>query len=178
MVGRMPFLNGDKEPTARGTYLAFSFQCQGHSNPVLKHLCRFCIHRQRCTVRRRTPKLHVVGRRDRARWLLKTLRIHQSNRSSPISVAVKQRTDDATVDHPREGLVVVGGDKLHHETVVGTKRVNFQAVFVGRPASKTDRIWRIGPLHTDVAHGLPTGDTIHGSSHREKRSVDDGQGRG
>ena len=93
-------------------------------------------------------------------------------------MAVKQRTDDATVDHSREGLVMVGGDKLHHQTVVGTKRVNFQAVFVGWPASKTDRIWRIGPLHADVAHGQITCDTIHGSSHREKRSVDDGQGRG
>ena len=55
MVGRMPFLDGNKEAAPRGTNLAFSFQCQRHSNPVLKHLCWFCIHRQRCTVRRRTP---------------------------------------------------------------------------------------------------------------------------
>ena len=59
-----------------------------------------------------------------------------------------------------EGLRMVGGNKLHHQTVVGTKRVNFQAVFVGWPASKTDRIWRIGPLHADVAHVQITCDTI------------------
>ena len=86
MVGRMSFLDGNKEPASRGTNLAFSFQCQRHSNPVLKHLRGFCIHRQRCTVWGWTAKLHVVRSGDRARRLLKTLRIHQGYRCSPISM--------------------------------------------------------------------------------------------
>ena len=74
--------------------------------------------------------------------------------------------------------MVIVWNEFHGQAVRCSEGVNLQALFVGWTASKTNRSWSVGSLHTEFAHGQKTSDPIHGSSLGEKRSVDDGQGRG
>lgn len=166
MIGGVPFLHGHEEAAPSGTHLALSLQGQRDPNPVVQHLGWRGIYRQGRTVRRRAPKLNIVGSGYGARWFIKTLCIHERNGSSPVPVAVEECSNDTAVDHARKSLVVIVWNEFHGQAVRCSEGVNLQAMFVGRTAAKTNRGGSIRSLHTEFAHGRMTDDTIHGSSFR------------
>lgn len=168
MIGRVTFLHSDKETAPCGTYLTFRFQGERNPHPVVQDLGRRGVHRQGRTMRRGPSKLNIVGGGYRAGRLIKALCIHECHSSRPIPMTVEQGPDDTAVDHARKGLVMVSWNEVHGQPVRCPKRVDLKAVFVGWTASKTNRGWSIGPLHTEVAHGRKTGDTILGSSLKKK----------
>ena len=153
MIGGVTFLYSHKEAAPCGTNLALSLQGQRHPNPVVQHLGWRGVHRQGRSVRRRAPKLNIVGSGYGARWFIKTLCIHERNGSSPIPVAVEEGSDDAAVDHARECLMVIRWNEFHGQAVRCSEGVNLQATFVGRTAAKTNRGGSIRSLHTEFAHG-------------------------
>ena len=121
MVSRMPFLHGDKQPAPRSTNLALCLQREGDSNPVVQDLGWRGVYCQGCAVRRGAPKLNVVRGGYGAWWFIEALCVHERNSSRPISMTVKQRSDNAPVDHPGEGLVVIGGNKFHGQSMLCTE---------------------------------------------------------
>jgi len=106
MIGGMPFLHSHKQPLATSAHLALSQQLHLDRCPVLSQVHRFCIDRQRGPERRRSTQLNAVGCCDSAGWLVQPGSIHERNGGGPVPVAIQQRTNDTTVDHARERLVM------------------------------------------------------------------------
>jgi len=53
-------------------------------------------------------------------------------------MAVEKGTNDATVDHPRKGLVVWLRSVHHGQAIVNAMAVNLQPQLIGGPTTKTN----------------------------------------
>ena len=67
-------------------------------------------------------------------------------------MAIQQRTDDTTIDHAGEGLVMRLWREGHRQPLRCSVRVNLQAVSVCGTASKADGIGCMQALDTEVVH--------------------------
>ena len=56
--------------------------------------------------------------------------VHQGDGCGPIPMAIKQRSDDATVDHAGKGLMMVFGIEFHLQSTFNAMGVDFQTVLV------------------------------------------------
>ena len=153
MVGRMSLFDGHKEAATRRTNLSGSLHGQLNMNAVLKHFSGFGDDGQGLSEWGWAAKLDVVLRRDGARGFIQSLLVHQGDGCGPIPMAIKQRSDDATVDHAGKGLMMVFGIKFHLQSTFNAMGVDFQTVLVCWTAAKTNGGRCIGFLDAELPHG-------------------------
>ena len=153
MVGWMSFFDSHKKAATGCTNLPCCLHGQLNTNTIIKHFGGFCDDGQCLAEWSWTTKLDVVLRRHCARRFSQFLLVHQGDGSGPIPMAIKERPNDATVDHARKGLMMVFGIKFHLQSPFNAMRVYFQTVVVGWAATKTNRSGRIGLLNAEFPHG-------------------------
>lgn len=106
--------------------------------------------------RSRSQHLDRIFRCDRTRGLGKSALFHQSVTCGPITVAVENGSDDASVEHARKSMMKRLWPKPGHNllglspVVPYWKAINVQALLVGRPAPEADALCRILLLKTDL----------------------------
>ena len=58
-------------------------------------------------------------------------------------MTIKQRADDAAVEHSRKSLVIFFRMPLGDDIAILGKAANMKALFVCRPAAKANSVWRV-----------------------------------
>lgn len=177
MVGRVALFDGDKEATAGGAHFPFSLKREAYRDPVLKHLSALADDGKRGAKWGRATKLNIVLCGNRAGWFAQALRVHERNGCRPVSMTIEQGTDNATVHHPGEGLVVVFWRVFHTQATVNAVGIDAQAFFVRWPTAKTNRRGGIHALNA-FFHTLRWGDRLMILPSSLLRSVDVGRPRG
>lgn len=160
----MAFLDGHKESTARGTDLPRCLHFQLNVHSVVLHILWKGRNGKHFAHRGWSPKIDFVGGRDRAGRFVQALVVHQGHGSCPIAVTVEQRSDDTTVDHTWERLVVGFGHELQLQTTLDAVGIDFQAVFIGWSTAITNGRWCIRSLNAVLAHAVAEVQSIDGSS--------------
>jgi len=104
--GRVPFLDRHEQSFPGGAHLTFCFK--GHRDPGFPTFepCRMGANDEFGACRGWPSQANVVGRRDGARRLVRSVAVHHRDGRSPVPVAIEQGSDDASVDHAGKGLVV------------------------------------------------------------------------
>jgi hypothetical protein len=139
VIGWVTFFDGDEETASSSAHLSFGLQRQGNGCPILQQLNHFAGHGKRCGYRGWTPQFDLVGGGDRTGWFVQALFIHQRHSRRPVPMTVKQRTNDASVDHPRKGLMLGFCSKFHDQSSIDSMRIDLEAVFVRWATAKTNR---------------------------------------
>ena len=128
MVGWMTFGDGDKEAIAFCAPLAPRIQT--HLNPGfptfdLRHACR---HLQVRVHWGGPEQTNAVGGGDRTGRFGLIAGFHERHRCGPVSVAIQQGADDASVHHARKGMVVWLGTKHSHQFLAFAVRIDAKPV--------------------------------------------------
>ena len=164
----MAFLYGHKQSAPGGAQLPRCLHLQLDMHSVVEHLGRKGRYREKFSHGRRPSKLDLVGGGYGARRLVQALLVHQGHRSRPVAMTVEQRSNDSTVDHAGKRLMVGLRHELQLQTALDAVGIDFQAVFVGRPATETNGGWCIGSLNAVITHTNRLVKSIDGSCLRMK----------
>ena len=164
MVGGVAFFYRNEKSAASGANLPFGLQRQLDTYPVLQYFGRLTGDRKHGTKRRGATKLNIVLGRHRARWFIQVLSVHEGHSSRPVSMAVEQRPNDATVHHTGEGLVMVFWHVFHSKTTFNAIRIDLKTVFVGRSAPEANRRRGVDLLDTFLFHVRMRRNSLLGSS--------------
>ena len=135
----MALFDRHEQTFTRGTDLALSEQLHGDRGAVFKQVDHLGVDREFAVNGGWTTQFDLVRGGDGARGFAETLLGHDGHGCGPIAVAVHQRSNDAAVHHPWEGLVVQLRLEAHGQPTVGCKiGVDLQASLVGRATTETN----------------------------------------
>jgi len=91
---------------------------------------------------------------NRARCLVIAPIGHDGHRCGPIAVTIEQCTDDSTIDHARERLMMVRSLEGHFQAILDGEGANSQPVGIGRATSKADAVRGMLLLHAFPVHAM------------------------
>ena len=80
-------------------------------------------------------------RRDRARWFIQSMHLHQVIGTRPVGMAIEQRADDAPIQHVRKRFVMRFGDEFRNDFVSLDEALDTQALVVCRSAAEAAAGW-------------------------------------
>ena len=106
------------------------------------------------TMRCRTSQFDGITGSNGARRLVIAPIGHDGHRCSPIAVTIEQCTDDSTIDHARERLMMVRSLEGHFQAILDWEGANFQPVGIGWTTSKADAVRSMLLLHTFPVHAM------------------------
>ena len=106
------------------------------------------------TMRCRASQFDGIAGGDGARCLIIASVCHDGHRCGPIAVAIEQCTDDSTIDHARERLMMVRSLEGHFQAILDWEGANFQPVGIGWTTSKADAVRSMLLLHTFSVHTM------------------------
>jgi len=105
-------------------------------------------------MRCRTSQFDGITGGDGARRLVIAPIGHDGHCCSPIAVTIEQCTDDSTIDHARERLMMVRSLEGHFQAILDREGANSQPIGIGRATSKADAVRGMLLLHTFPVHAM------------------------
>ena len=106
------------------------------------------------TMRCRASQFDGIAGGDGARCLIIASVCHDGHRCGPIAVAIEQCTDDSTIDHARERLMMVRSLEGHFQAILEGEGANLQPVGIGRATSEADAVRGMLLLHAFPVHAM------------------------
>ncbi len=147
----MPLGDGDEGRPARGSHLTARRKGGLHGGSIIGRVHDLSAQAHRVGRGGRTPEADGKLAGHGGRRSLRAAPRHEVLGRGPVGVTVKERANDATVEHPAERFQVRrGGDPLaDHGSAIGVEeRTDAQALFIGWPAPEADAVGRVTLLQT------------------------------
>ena len=101
-----------------------------------------------------TSKFDGIASGDGAGRLVIASVIHNGHRRSPIAMTIEQCTDDSTINHARECLMMVRSLEGHFQAILDWEGANFQPVGIGWTTSKADAVRSMLLLYAFPVHAM------------------------
>jgi hypothetical protein len=152
MIRGMTRLDGDESPVAGSRNVVIRDQLACDNRAIVLHLNHTRNEPQQSVGRRWAQQLDRVIRRYCAGRMIRAIALHQMICRGPVAVAVEQRADDATTQHPGEGFLVSLRLKFRHDFIAMREAANVQATIVCLAAAEAGVVWGVSFLKAFNAH--------------------------
>jgi hypothetical protein len=153
MISGMTRFYGDEGATASGSDLVVRDQFAFDNRAVVGRFNHAGDQVDWVVRWRWSQEFDRVASGNRARWVLKTVALHQVICGSPIAVAVEHGAGNASAQHARKCFLVSLRLPVCDNFLTGWKAANVQTLFVRRAATEALEIWGICFLDAFFSHG-------------------------
>lgn len=160
MIRRMPLLNRDEDAVTGCTHLVIRHQLPFDYSAVIGRLDNASAKADRRIERSRTLELDRILRRDSAGGSVCPALLHQMMRRRPIQVTVEKRSDDPSVQHAGERLMMFLRTPFTNVLITLDEASDSKPLLVRTTASEADALRCICFLQGFLTHAQSIADSM------------------